>query len=267
MNNKSLDNQFDEHSLVEAIRTFLSALSSLTEIQNKSIYRANVLFNSSAVAGTHFGGILRNTPDLRQLFFLNIKSAIPWDNEANQDFNSEYNYNGINYVGSSLAEFAERKISNDNLRGFLLNFPNSAFGTLIRIDIVKNNGASASVDMSYDKETTIHWLVTNGYIEHGSEYDISSKITPRDTQTVLRDHTKFEPTAMTNQGRRVYKRISVDEFWVVDNLATTFARGMLINYFTISFYIFARYYWICILGRVRYTMAFYNYFVVNLQTM
>jgi hypothetical protein len=69
---------------VEAIRTFLSALSSLTEIQNKSIYRANVLFNSSAVAGTHFGGILRNTPDLRQLFFLNIKSAIPWDNEANR---------------------------------------------------------------------------------------------------------------------------------------------------------------------------------------
>ena len=42
---------------------------------------------------------------------------------------------------------------------------------------------------------------------------------------------------------------------------------MLINYFTISFYIFARYYWICILGRVRYNMAFYNYFVVNLQTI
>ena len=41
---------------------------------------------------------------------------------------------------------------------------------------------------------------------------------------------------------------------------------MFINYFTIPFCIFARYYWICILGSVRYVMAFYNYFVVNFQT-
>ena len=51
------------------------------------------------------------------------------------------------------------------------------------------------------------------------------------------------------------------------SLATTFGgKGSLINYLTIPFCIIARYYWVGILGRDRYVVAFYNYFVINLQT-
>lgn len=50
-------------------------------------------------------------------------------------------------------------------------------------------------------------------------------------------------------------------------LATAFARGPFINYFTVSFYIVAPHYWICILGRMRHTLASYNYLVGHFQAM
>lgn len=49
--------------------------------------------------------------------------------------------------------------------------------------------------------------------------------------------------------------------------AAAFAGRAFINYFTIPFYIVARYYGIGILGSVGYVPASYDYFVVNLQAV
>lgn len=219
INEKSLHGQFSDHTIAGAMKTFISAVKTINDLQiDKRILTTKYFFNFNAIGEAHLDSILSSHKELKQTFFLNIKNASKWEDEMTHDLNSTYTYNESDYVTTSVAELSERKIQSELLKGFSLNFTNSLFAELLQIDVIKGTGnRTVTLDCSFDEDSVIKWLIDNEFINPNEAYNTASRATPRDYQTVLRDTGTFEPTELRNQGRKVYRRIGTNELWVVDN--------------------------------------------------
>ncbi len=219
INEKSLHGQYNDHTIEDAIRTFLTTINIVNGYQiNKTVYATKYFFDLNAINGTHLGSILSSNNSLKETFFQNIKNAEKWqDNRVHQN-NTTYTYNENDYVDTSIAELTERKFQNNELKGFLLNFTHSIFDEIGQIQVLRNGNINITIDCSYDEDSVINWFVQNNFIDPNEQYNTSSKIPPRDYQTILRNNTIFEMTQWRNHGRRVYRKIGSNELWVVDNM-------------------------------------------------
>jgi hypothetical protein len=118
---------------------------------------------------------------------------------------------------TSIAELAERKLQKQELIGLLVNFPKSKFTSLRALQVTKNELPLSDLDCLDDATTLTSWLNERLQLER-FEYDPGSGIPPTDLQTVLRDRSRFQPTTLYVHGRRVYREITVERYWYVDNL-------------------------------------------------
>lgn len=222
INETSLNSQFaDDIQFFNSLKIFLSSLNKINEIvNNKSVFKSHYLFYYTGIAGTHFETTLKSNHILNTAFSLNLEKANPqiWQNQQLHDNHSTYTFKDIEYVGTSVAELAERKHQDGTLVGFLLNFSDSHFGNDLKIGVLKNMTDSIVIDCAISSESIEQWLIDSGYIDPNEVYDENSGISPTDHQTVLRDTSIFERTNYPrNKGRVVYRRIGTDELWAVDS--------------------------------------------------
>lgn len=220
INERSLHGQFAEYNIKDAIKNFIAVLKFINSQKFTSdIFTTKLFFNIAyAYKDEHIGAILENNQSLKSIFFHNIRNVSKWENERMHDLKSTYIYNKEDYVGSSVAELAERKLTNRNIKEILLNFQNSKFAQSNTINICKNGNIYISISCSFDEDSISECFIHHGLIDPKSQYDIESKYPPRDFQTVLRDNSIFTLTTYLNQNRKVYERLNYGQLWAVDNL-------------------------------------------------
>lgn len=219
INEKSLHGQFTVHTVENAIRTFINTIQTINDYRLDSrVFTTQYFFNFNAINGVHLNSTLEANKELKNTFFQNIRGASKWEDQRLHSNTSSYVSNEINYVDSSIGELAERKIQNGDLKGFLLNFKLSIFDDSVQIDVLKDGAVNVSLDCTKDEDSIMDWLIRNNYIDPDEVYDLNSRSSPLDHQTVLRDNNIFQGMSIRNQGRKVYRRIDTDELWVVDNL-------------------------------------------------
>lgn len=222
INETSLNSQFENTAdFFDSLKMFLASVKRISDIKNdKSVLKSDNLYFYFGVPGLHLQTTLKKNRQLNEVFVQNMKLVNPksWQNQQAHEGQSTYEYKDYNYVGTSVAELAERKNQNGNLKGFLLNFSHSQFGSELRIDVIKDKEISIQVECVITSEAIEQWLIANDYINPDEVYDEKSGVPPADCQTVLRDSTKFERTKYPrNNGRVVYKRIGTNELWAVDS--------------------------------------------------
>jgi len=219
INERSLSGQYELHSVTEGIRTFLAAVNTLNNCSaEKGIFTSRLFFDFQAISNTYLGSILSASPELRGTFFSNIKNARKWEDNRVHPVTSTYLYNRTDYVNSSIAELAERKIAQADLKGMLINFTDSTFAELVKIAITKDSSINVILDCSYDEDSVTLWLIDNGFIDPKAVYSAIATFPPKDYQTILLKSGLFELTGLRNQNRKVYKKIDAEEYWVVDNM-------------------------------------------------
>lgn len=220
INERSLHGQFAEHNIKNVIKNFIAVLKFINSQQFSSdVFTTKLFFNIAyAYKDEHIGGILENDQNLKKIFFDNIRNVSKWENERIHDPKSTYIYKEENYVESSVAELAERKLVNRNIKDILLNFQDSIFAQSNTINICKNGAIYVSINCSFDEDSISECFVRHGLIDPKSKYNTNSKYPPRDFQTVLRDNSTFALTTYLNQNRKVYERLNYGQLWTVDNL-------------------------------------------------
>jgi hypothetical protein len=223
INEVSLNNQYDDaRDFKLALKTFLSSIKKISEIGNnkKEVFKSDTFFYYTGLLdGTHLNTMLKSNPELNSSFVQNMQLLNPkkWEDQRIHETNSKYEFQGKDYVNTSIAELAERKFQNKDLVGFLLNFSNSIFGDSSRIEIIRDEKSEVSIDCAIYPENIENWLINNNFINVEDEYDENSGIPPTDRQTVLRDTQTFEKTDYPkNNYRTVYRRIGTNELWAVD---------------------------------------------------
>lgn len=221
INEASLNNQYAEKiDFIIALKTLLSSIKKISEIKNnKEVFKSDAFFYYTGLKDTHLETILKKNPELNASFVQNLQLVNPksWEKQKIHESHSKYEFQEINYVNTSVAEFAERKFQNKNFIGFLLNFSNSTFGDSSQIEILKNKIHEISIDCAINPESIENWLIDKKIINPEEIYNENSGIPPLDIQTVLRDNKTFEKTNYPkNNGRSVYRRIGTTELWVVD---------------------------------------------------
>lgn len=222
INETSLSAQFCDKTLFfDALKLFLSSVKRISEIKNnKDVFKSNYFFYYTGVKDTYLETLLKENPSLNSVFVQNMQQLNPksWEKQKNHEDHSTYEYLKKNYTGTSVAELAERRIQDSNLLGFLLNFKDSQFGNISKIQIVKNKINEVDLDCVITPDSIDTWLIDNKYINPNEVYDENSDLPPLDIQTVLRDMTIFEITTYPrNNGRIVYRRKGTNELWVVDS--------------------------------------------------
>ena len=118
---------------------------------------------------------------------------------------------------TSMAELAERKLQDAEMIGLLINFAQSKFHQLTSVEVAKNDLPSLRLDCVDDHHIVNKWLDEKLQTDR-FDYDYSSNVTPTDLQTVLRDNQRFTATTYFVDGRRVYKEVTTECYWYVDNL-------------------------------------------------
>lgn len=218
INESSLHSQY--HSIKEyhdALKDVINSLNILQAVKISQVHNATCLYYMYGFSTTNLSTVLKNNTDLS----LRFKDAIqknnikPW--ERIHQYDIPYLFNEVDYNGCSIAEFAERKLVDTTIKGFLLNFSNSIFNSFPTIQVIKGQTANVSLTCINDSSLILDWLVENGYINESIPYDISSSLPPTDSQTVLNDSANFESTTYPkNNGRKVYRRKNTSQLWVVD---------------------------------------------------
>lgn len=222
INETSLNSQFDDQYIFfDSLKIFLSSIKKINEIKrSKNIFKSDNLFYYTGISGSYLETTLKKNHSLNAAFVQNLKLVNPksWQDQKFHEESSSYRFNNNEFVGTSVAELAERKNLEDKLLGFLLNFSDSQFGNNIEIDVLKNESDSIKVDCAITPEDIEQWLIDNDYINTEVPYDEELGISPADCQTVLRNASLFEKTSYPrNNGRIVYRRIGTNQLWTVDN--------------------------------------------------
>lgn len=216
-----MEDQFaNTHDFVEGIRTFISALKRVSEIKSSyKTYKSDYLFYYSGLKDMHLNRALKGDPQLNQAFALNLQTLNPqiWEREKIHRDNVSYVFDKEEFVGTSVAEFAERKFTLPEFKGFLLNFCESRFINTA-ILVVRDQTQDILLDCVTSSKSIDEWLRSNEIIDLTDEYDTNSPLPPRDNQTVLVDKELFERTGYPkNNGRTVYRKIGASQLWVVDS--------------------------------------------------
>ncbi len=226
INELSFHEQFyDRSEFKQAIKIFYSVFIELNrkKIEHALYWDENLFQIYKAIENEIFISSLNKIGDksLRQALInilrnkLNVKD---WKLEQLHSSDDWFEWNKDLVTDTSLAELAERKFRNRNLLGLLINFPQSKFANLSVIVIIKNQDEEnpINLDCVENKGSLTEWFETNLHLS-SIEYDCTSTSPPTDTQTILRDTDRFEPTSMFPQGRRVYREIETGYYWYVDN--------------------------------------------------
>lgn len=220
INESSLHGQY--HSVAEfedALKKFVSLLESIKCYKRDLTLRSETLFLMSGTSSIKLANLVKTHADLAvrlrtALQETNVKS---WYPSQVHDANSKYLFNKVDYCGCSIAEFAEIKIQNGNVTGFLINFIGSIFSSSTTIQIDKNGLITTTLDCIFDDSSINSWLVANGLLSPVKNYVGNSNLAPDDNQTVLCDQALFALTNYPkNKGRKVYRRIGTNQLWVVD---------------------------------------------------
>lgn len=220
INESSLHGQYKEHSIEDNIKDFLRTLSFINCQQFKSeVFTTQLFFNvSKAIENQHIGCILERNNTLKKTFFDNIKNISKWENEQIHDSTACYVYEEEDFVGKSIAELAERKLQNQEIKDVLVNFPESRFENKENIEVYKNKIHNIVLHCSFDEDSILRCFIQHNLIDPNQKYDVNCRYSPRDYQTVLNDSEKFVVTKHRNQSRKVFERIGHDQLWTVDNL-------------------------------------------------
>lgn len=208
------------HHFQEAVKLFVLSLRRIHCIQNdKDVLTSKHFYCSNALSNVLFESALKSDTTLRNGFYENFQRVNPkcWESSKCHEGHCIYDFSGKDYVGTSIAELAERKLRARDLDGFLMNFEDSPFGDSTTIEILKDGKDPISVDCATSPESIEEWLIVHGFLKPDEEYDESSKFPPSDHQTVLRDSNIFVRTNYLNKGRRVYRRSGTNELWCVDH--------------------------------------------------
>lgn len=141
-----------------------------------------------------------------------------WRSEPIHSSQDSFVYLDIHDVSNtSIAEVTERTLQNPNNNYLLVNFINSIFCVdrlqhpdireCFAIPIVKNNSKDVvKLDCLDNKSAIENWLRENQILKSP------------DLEDCLKDTTRFEKTSIIWQGRSVYREISTQYFWYLDNL-------------------------------------------------
>ncbi len=117
---------------------------------------------------------------------------------------------------TSICEAAERRLTAQGEKVFLLSAPNSAFAQQNTVNVLKTSSQQAApLPNAAALEVIVRWLAS----ERGN-YDRSSASTPRDFQTVLqKNQARFRPTNMIERrfSRRVFEEIATGRLFYVDD--------------------------------------------------
>lgn len=201
----------DEKKAWKSYLDCLRLLSSLKGMEYKiwystTFYTQILLDNNDTVSRS-----LSRYKDLKKLFQLCLNSAKKWESGPLTDFSATYTYLTINVSRSSISEaYESSNIESTILQNFILSIYTDP-----QISVAKDKEKCVIPSFS-DKEKFYSFLLGKGWIR--KQYDLNSRYTPRDEQTILADSTLFTPTHHRCSGRRVYSRIGYDEEWYVDNL-------------------------------------------------
>lgn len=222
INETSLNSQFsNSNDFFNSLRTFLSSIKFISELKkDKHVFKSDDFFYFTGIKGTHFQSTLKSNPSMNLAFVTNLQLVNPktWQKEQIHGADISYQYLNVEYCGTSVAEMAERQLTINEFKGFLLNFDPSHFEKNVKIEIIKEKDTKIVIDCNTDTESIKKWLSENEILDIVGEYDTSSGEAPLDSQTVLKDKRIFEKTHYPkNNGRNVYRRIGTNELWVVDS--------------------------------------------------
>lgn len=205
----------------ESLDIFVSTIKRISELKNdKSVLKSDSFYYYTGVNDISFEGLLKQNTSLAWTFRENLQKLNPksWEKQKLHDDNSSYEFNKEPVTGTSVAEIAERKLQNQDLKGVLINFIESKYGDNPNIEILKNSTDTVKIDCVITPESIENWLIDNGFINPEETYDEKSGIAPADYQTVLKDATIFEKTNYPrNNGRIVHRKKGTNELWVVDS--------------------------------------------------
>lgn len=217
INECSLHEQFCNHTEINsAFLVFIKILNALEKFQDKHVYKSREMYDRPLTHSVSLAKYLKSNSDIANRFkiALDMNHVELWNKNQLHDPLLTYSYDSNNYSGTSLAEITERKFAN-NGKYCLINFKDSDFADLCTIKVIKNNSSEIQIDCIFNDNSTENWLLNNDVLR--PEYNVESNRPPLDNETVLRDESLFKKTHHINQGRSVYRRVSYDELWVVDN--------------------------------------------------
>jgi hypothetical protein len=233
INELSLEGQyFTETEFTQAVRIFNTLFFAIHQVKDKEIYKedSQLLVNYEAIKGSNFMASLNRIKDksLKQRFLeivfdkLNSKE---WRQEQVHSPQDNFDYVSPTETrdvrNTSLAEAAERRLQHHDQLYLLVNFANSSFNQAhpqiqdcCIIPIVKNNEEAKPINLDgLDNKAGLKQWLEIKFKWSEFEYNEFAKNPPTDKQTILRDPTRFEKTAVVVQGRTVYRELMTDRYW------------------------------------------------------
>lgn len=211
INEKSVISQLANVNEVEAaVKTLLECLSLLDGCDQDCVKVQKFYCSGLYVASLSYETRLQNlsNKDLKKKFQHALKDAINWEEEPLSDIDSVYSHNGMDVSWSSMSEAYEKQFP------LLVNFVQSPI--IEPVAVVEKDGTSGiGIESFSNSELVAQRLISNGWRK--KLYDFSSKLAPRDDESILADTAKFEPTDHRYKGRVMYRRIGTDHLCYIDS--------------------------------------------------
>ncbi len=195
--------------------------------ENKQIFGdISVFIDYEAIRGSNFFAAFKNSnPQIQKKFRESVfirSRAEHWISGQVHSHEDKFLYVSpkkdiYDVSKTSIAEVTERTLQNPNNNYLLVNFINSIFCVenfqhpdireCFSIPIVKNNSEEFPVKLdSFDNKSAIeNWLREKQILKDPELEDC------------LKDATRFEKTSIICQGRSVYREISTQYLWYLDN--------------------------------------------------
>ncbi len=254
LNELSLHGQYgDEQSFVNAIREITAMFGLLLETsERKELFTHSILFsgrNVGFVENLHIALNRLKDKSLKRRFYLLVHDKLNLQYWEGAPVKLEADiYRCLNTFqdvsANSLAEIAARVEQQPNADEiyFVLNFINSCYDSnkldrdadnVARISLRKNeeevenenenenevqddtNEEIITLDCSDNRDQLASFLLLKQLID--TVYDASLSRAPLDSETVLRDSSRFTKTADRCKGRRIYHEIATNRLWYVDS--------------------------------------------------
>jgi hypothetical protein len=226
INEYSLQEQFyDVSDFENAVITLSLMINSIREKEiSNPLYKSELFESYNAFRGQHFQSSLKriSEADVRENFkriIFDKHNPINWQTDQKHNSTEDlFSFKEDIVTGTSMAELAERKLLNTELKGALLNFINSSLPNEEPALVLKNEEEEIFLDSFDQQESFDKWLEKIfPSVSTDTEYSIDSTDPPKDEQTILRDASRFTQTNKCCQGRQIYKELTTGRFWYVDN--------------------------------------------------
>jgi hypothetical protein len=224
INERSFHGQYFERSELEsAFKEFLAMLRSLANLKNQvrvyrneDPFRVYQVFRAEAVVKSINN--LRDKSFARELIstLYNRLNTVDWTQRRVHLETDIFECDGDDVCNSSIAELAEMKLVDGEIYDLLLNFPKSKYEGKAALNVERNQVDACSLSCAESAASISSWLTSKGLRK--LIYDRTSKIPPRDFETVLLDVPRFRRANRKYDGREMYFEPGTKRYWYVDNL-------------------------------------------------